>query len=375
LIQSHLQELRECLRRDEHLTKNHEEHVGILHGGGGVYMHKFIKEHILPNFRSRRRFIEIPLKLLADSAVIEEIAFTTDSYTVKPIFFPGGDIGSLSVSGTINDLAVIGSEPIAISCALVIEEGFPLSKLDRILKSMDTAAEEAGVEIITGDTKVIQRGKLDELIINTAGIGKRNKLLDENLKRVSKDGRSLKSRWLDPRNIKPGDKIIISGPIGEHAIAVMVARGELGLEISGIKSDAAPLNGLMSKALEVGGVVAAKDPTRGGVASLLNEWNETTGIGMIIYEEKIPVSDEVQTASEILGIDPLELANEGKVVLAVTAESAEEVLSALRSDPLGREAEIVGEFTADFDGVVVKTEIGGLRYLPMPIGDPVPRIC
>lgn len=357
------------------MSKDLEERVGILHGGGGAYMHKFIKEHILPSFRSRRKFVEIPLKLLADSSVIEEIAFTTDSYTVKPIIFPGGDIGSLSVSGTVNDLAVIGSEPIAISCALVIEEGFPMSKLDKILKSMDEVAEKAGVEIITGDTKVIQRGKLDELIINTAGIGKRSRFLDENLKWISRDGRLLKSRWLDFRNIRPGDKIIISGPIGEHAIAIMAARGELGLEISGIKSDAAPLNGLMSRVLEVGGVVAAKDPTRGGVASLLNEWSEATRIGIIIHEEKIPVSDEVQTASEILGIDPLELANEGKVVLAVTAEMAEEVLNALRSDPLGRRAEIVGEFTKEFDGVVVKTEIGGLRYLPMPIGDPVPRIC
>lgn len=352
-----------------------EDRVSILHGGGGLYMHKLIKERIVPKFKPRKRFVEIPLSLLADSAVIEEIAFTTDSYTVKPIFFPGGDIGRLSVSGTVNDLAVIGAEPLAISCALILEEGFSLDKLDKILDSMEKTADEAGVEIITGDTKVVEKGGIEEIMINTAGIGKRSPLLDENLRRVSKDGRSLRSRWLDPRNIKPGDKIIISGAIGEHALAVMMAREELGFEAPKIRSDAAPLNDLIAKALEVGGIIAAKDPTRGGVASLLNEWSEATGIGILIDEEKIPISGGVRAASEILGIDPLELANEGKIAAVVAPEYAEDVLECMRGHKLGKDSEIVGEFTEEYDGVVVKTEIGGLRYLPMPLGDPVPRIC
>lgn len=352
-----------------------EEYVSILHGGGGFYMHKLIKEHIVPRFKSRGKNIEVPLSFLADSAIVDGIAFTTDSYTVKPIFFPGGDIGRLSVSGTVNDLAVIGAKPMAVSCALIMEEGFSLKKLDMILDSMERAAEEAGVDIVTGDTKVMERGKLEEIVINTAGIGVRSPLLDKNLKRSMRDGRSLNSRWLDPRNIRPGDRVIVSGPIGEHAMAIMIARGELGFEAPNIRSDVAPINHLIEKALEVGGVVAAKDPTRGGLASLLNEWSELTGIGIIIEEDKIPVSEGVHAASEILGIDPLELANEGKVVLTVSREDAEDVLNAVRSHPLGMRAEMIGEFTREYDGVVVKTEIGGLRYLPMPLGDPVPRIC
>ncbi len=355
--------------------KGPEEHISILHGGGGLYMHKLIKEHIVPRFKPRRKGVEIPLRFLADSAVVQEIAFTTDSYTVKPIFFPGGDIGRLSISGTVNDLAVIGAEPIAVSCALILEEGFPLKKLDDILESMEKTAEEAGVEVVTGDTKVMERGKLEEVVINTAGIGTRSQLLDKNLKKAMEDGRSLNSRWLDPRNIRPGDKVIVSGSIGEHAMAVMAARGELGFEAPNIKSDAAPLNHLIEEVLEVGGVVAAKDPTRGGLASLLNEWTEAVKIGIIIEEEKIPISEGVRAASEILGIDPLELANEGKVVLAVSRENADDVLEALHSHPLGKRAEVIGEFTKEYEDVVVKTEIGGLRYLPMPLGDPVPRIC
>ncbi len=351
-----------------------EERISIAHGGGGLYMHKLLKEHILPRFKAKRS-VEIPLALLADSAVIEGVAFTTDSYTVKPIFFPGGDIGSLSVSGTVNDLSVVGAEPIAISCALIIEEGFELSKLDKILSSIERTARKAGVEVITGDTKVVERGKLEEIIVNTAGIGRRSPLLDENLRKVSSDGRFLKSRWLDPRNIRPEDRIIISGTIGDHAMAVIAARGELGFEIPNLASDAAPLNRLISSTLEVGGVVAAKDPTRGGLAALLNEWSETTGLGIIIEEEKIPVREEVRAACEILGIDPFELACEGKIVLAVSDKYAEKVLEVLRSHPLGRSASIIGRFTREYEGVIVETEIGGMRYLPMPLGDPVPRIC
>ena len=350
------------------------ERVSILHGGGGLYMHKLLREHIVPKFKPRRN-LEIPLSLLADSAVVDGIAFTTDSYTVKPIFFPGGDIGRLSVSGTVNDLSVVGAEPIAISCSLVIEEGLEFEKLDRILDSVQKAAEESGVDVVTGDTKVVEKGGVEEIIVNTAGIGVRSALLDENLRGVSSDGRPLRSRWLDPRNVKPGDRLIVSGTLGDHAIAIMAARRELGLEIPGLESDAAPLNGLISKALEAGGVAAAKDPTRGGLAALLNEWSEATGLGIIVREAEIPVREEVRAACDILGIDFLELANEGKVVLAVSPSHAESVLEAIRGHPLGRNAEIIGEFTKDHEEVVVETEIGGLRYLPMPVGDPVPRIC
>ena len=351
-----------------------DDKISIAHGAGGLYMHKLIKEHILPRFK-QRRVVEVPLSLLADSAVVDGIAFTTDSYTVKPLFFPGGDIGRLSVSGTVNDLSVVGGEPLAISCALVIEEGFEIKKLDKILSSMEEAAEEAGVEIVTGDTKVVERGKLDEMIINTAGIGRRSPYLDRNLEKAASDGRSLKSRWLDPRNVRPGDRLIVSGPIGDHAMTIIAARGELGFEAPGLKSDTAPLNHLVERVLEVGGVVAAKDPTRGGLAALLNEWSEATGLGILVKEALIPVRDEVRTGCEILGIDPLELACEGRVVLAVSEGLAEDVLEALRSHPLGREAEIIGWFSDEHEGVVVETEIGGLRYLPMPLGDPVPRIC
>ena len=352
-----------------------EKHITLLHGGGGVYMHRLIKDYILPRIGKHRRAVELPLEALADSAVMDGIVFTTDSYTVKPIFFPGGDIGRLSVAGTVNDLCVMGAEPLALSCSLIIEEGLSFEILGKVLDSMKTTAEEAEVDIITGDTKVVERGKLDGLVINTAGIGRRSPLLDHNLERVRRSGRSLSSRWLTASNIRDGDKIIVSGPIGEHALAIMIARGELGLQAPSIGSDTAPLNRLMEDALRAGGVVAAKDPTRGGLASLLNEWSERTGLGMIIHESRIPVSDQVKTASEILGIDPLELANEGKLVLATAPEAAENVLNALRSNKLGRDAEIIGEFTKEFDSVVVETEIGGLRYLPMPLGDPVPRIC
>jgi len=351
-----------------------EDRVSILHGGGGLYMHKLLRERIIPKFKQRRS-LEIPLSLLADSAVVGEVVFTTDSYTVKPIFFPGGDIGRLSITGTVNDLSVVGAEPAAISCALVIEEGFEMSKLDLILESIQGAADEAGVDVVTGDTKVVEKGGLDQIIINTAGIGWRHGALDENLARASRDGRSLRSRWLDARNIRPGDRLIISGTIGEHAIAVMAARGELGLEAPAVKSDAAPLNGLISRALQIGGVVAAKDPTRGGLAALLNEWSEATGLGILVREEDVPVREEVRAACELLGIDAFELANEGKVVLAVVEEYAEDVLECLREHPLGRDASIIGQFTEDYEGVVVETGIGGLRYLPMPLGDPVPRIC
>lgn len=351
-----------------------DEKISIAHGAGGFYMHKLIKEHILPKFK-QRRIIEVPLALLADSAVVDGIAFTTDSYTVKPLFFPGGDIGRLSVFGTVNDLSVIGSEPLAISCALVIEEGFEMEKLDRILVSAEEAAEEAEVEIVTGDTKVVEKGKLDEMIVNTAGIGKRSPHLDKNLKRAASDGRSLKSRWLDPRNIRPGDKLIVSGPIGDHAMTIITARGELGFEAPNLRSDTAPLNHLMERVLQTGGVLAAKDPTRGGLAAVLNEWSEITGLGILVKETLIPVRDEVKTGCEILGIDPLELACEGRVVLVVSERFAEDVLEALRSHPLGREAEIIGWFSGEYEGVVVETEIGGLRYLPMPLGDPIPRIC
>ncbi len=350
------------------------EKVTMLHGGGGVYMQRLIREHLLPRFSGlRSRFtVELPLQALADSAVVEGVAFTTDSYTVTPIFFPGGDIGRLSVAGTVNDLSMVGAEPAAISCALVIEEGLSFRELDKVLDSVRETAEEAGVEIVTGDTKVVERGKLEKLIINTSGIGVRSRLLDRNLKAA---GRTLESRWLSASNLRPGDKLILTGALGDHAVAVMLARGEMGFQAPGVRSDVAPLNGLMEAVLEVGGVVAAKDPTRGGLAALLNEWADASGLGILVDEEAIPIHEGVRAACDILGIEFYELANEGKAVLAVAPERAGEVVEALRSHRLGREAEIIGEVTSEYEGVVIRTGIGGLRYLPAPMGDPVPRIC
>jgi len=350
--------------------------ITMAHGAGGAVMQDMIGGLILPilsNKKWARSKIQVPLDALDDSAVVDGIVFTTDSHTVRPIFFPGGDIGSLSVAGTVNDLSVVGAEPMALSCGVVLEEGLKREQLELILRSMAATCKKAGVPIVTGDTKVVERGAVQGIIINTAGIGRRSPLLDPDL-RQARRCRKVKSQWLLDSNIRAGDSIILSGTVGDHGIAVLSRREGLAFE-SVVRSDVAPLNGLMAAALKAGGVVAAKDPTRGGLANLLNEWASKSGVGIMLEEEEIPVTDGVRSACDMLGIDPLSIGNEGKAVLGVVREKAQEVLAAIRRTPEGRRAAIIGEALKGIRGVVLHTSVGGKRVLEQPAGDPIPRIC
>jgi hydrogenase expression/formation protein HypE len=348
------------------------EKIKLAQGAGGQMMDKLIKEKILKYFY-KESGAEVPLSMLDDSAVIDDIVFSTDSHTVHPIIFPGGDLGSLAVAGTINDVAVMGAKPIALSAGFIIEEGLSIETFETIVKSMSQVANDAGVPIITGDTKVVEKGAIQEFMINTTGIGRRTVLLDKNIEIVKKY-RSFNSRWLLDSNIGNGDKIILSGNIGEHGIALISFREGYGFETE-IKSDIAPINGLMEKILGVGGIVSAKDPTRGGLANTVNEFSDKSKVGIILEEEKIPIPMGVKSACDMLGIDPLEIGNEGKVVLGVVKEKAEEVLLAIKKHPLGKNAAIIGEASNKIKGVVLETTVGGRRNLNKPIGDPVPRIC
>ena len=334
-------------------------------------MQKLIKEYMLKYLGGSG--VEVPLEALDDAAVVDGIVLKSDSHTVKPLFFPGGDIGRLAVAGTVNDIAVLGAKPVALSLGLVLEEGFPIQDLERIVRSIKETCEEAGVYVVTGDTKVVERGSLEGCIINTSGIGVRSEELERNLQ-VVKRYRRLKARWILDSNLSPGDKIIVSGAIGDHGLAVLSSREGYGFG-SSIRSDVAPLNLVVSRILRVGGITAMKDPTRGGLSNALNEWSEKSGVGIEIYEEKIPVHEDVKAACEMLGIDPLDVGNEGKLLIGVVPEKAEEVLEELRRTKEGKEAQIIGEATREFKEVVLKTAIGGRRIIPTPIGDPIPRIC
>jgi len=334
-------------------------------------MQKLIKEYMLKYLGGSG--VEVPLEALDDAAVVDGIVLKSDSHTVKPLFFPGGDIGRLAVAGTVNDIAVLGAKPVALSLGLVLEEGFPIQDLERIVRSIKETCEEAGVYVVTGDTKVVERGSLEGCIINTSGIGVRSEELERNLQ-VVKRYRRLKARWILDSNLSPGDKIIVSGAIGDHGLAVLSSREGYGFG-SSIRSDVAPLNLVVSRILRVGGITAMKDPTRGGLSNALNEWSEKSGVGIEIYEEKIPVHEDVKAACEMLGIDPLDVGNEGKLLIGVVPEKAEEVLEELRRTREGKEAQIIGEATREFKEVVLKTAIGGRRIIPTPIGDPIPRIC
>jgi len=346
--------------------------IALAQGAGGELMDRLIKQSILKYFK-KQGSAEVSLADLDDAAVIDDIVFSTDSHTVQPLIFPGGDIGSLAVCGTINDVSVMGAKPIALSAGFIVEEGFSLETFEKIVKSMATTSTNAGVPIITGDTKVVEKGAIQEFMINTTGIGKRSKFLENNIKEVRRY-RPFKQRWLLDSNIRKGDKLIISGNIGEHGIALLSFREGYGFETK-IKSDVAFVNGLMEKAMAVGGIVSAKDPTRGGLANTVNEFSEKSKIGILLAEENIPIPDGVQSACDMLGIDPLEIGNEGKVVLGVVKEKAEDVLSALKKHPLGRNAAIIGEATNSVKNVVMQTTVGGKRILHKPLGDPVPRIC
>ena len=340
--------------------------IELSHGAGGKDMASLIKNFILKHFGNGES--EVPLHALDDSAVIDGIVFTTDSHTVQPVFFPGGDIGKLAVAGTVNDIAALGAMPIAMASAMVIEEGFPAEKFEEIIKSMASVAREAGVEIVTGDTKVVERGGIKDIVVTTSALGKESKWLRRNFEIAERNG-----KWLLDSMLKPGDKIIINGSIADHGIAIISKREGYGFEGS-VVSDVAPLNGLMEEALKEGGIVAAKDATRGGIANALNEMAEKSGVGIIIYEERIPINEATLAACEMLGLDPLTIGNEGKMLLGVVREKADDVLKAIRRHKYGRKAEIIGE-VIEGKNVIMETNVGGKRIIDVPIGDPIPRIC
>jgi hydrogenase expression/formation protein HypE len=347
------------------------DRITMAHGAGGTAMQDLIAKIIVKNLGGSNA--EVPLEALDDSAVIDDIVLKSDSHTVKPLFFPGGDIGRLSVSGTVNDIAVMGAEPLALACGFIIEEGFPIPDFEKIVKSMAETCREAGVHIITGDTKVMERTALEGLVVNTSGIGRRTEALDRNIAEVRKY-RPFEARWLLDSNIRSGDKIIVSGTIGDHGIAILSFRDGYDFG-SKIVSDVTPLNHLIMSLLDVGGIVKVKDPTRGGLANTLNEWSDKSKVGMTINEKDIPISEGVKAACEMLGIDPLEVGNEGKIVIAVVPQKAKEIVAALKKTKEGKDAEIIGEATNDFQEVIIETEVGGRRILAPPVGDPVPRIC
>lgn len=354
------------------LRKNTEmKRIVMAHGAGGTVMSELIRNHMLRHLGGSRA--EVPLEALDDSAVINDIVLKSDSHAVKPIFFPGGDIGRLAVAGTINDIAVMGAEPVALTCGFVLEEGLPIADLDRILESMSETCREAGVHVITGDTKVVEKGALGGCVINTSGIGRRNEALEKNIREV-KQHRSFDARWMLDSNLRNGDKIIVSGTLGDHGLAVLSSQEGYDFG-SQIMSDVTPLNQLVMKLLNVGGIVAMKDPTRGGLSNSLNEWSEKSHIGILTYEEKIPIRGDVKAACEMLGIDPLEVGNEGKIVIGVVPQRAEDMLAMMKQTKEGKDAQIIGEATDQFNGVVLETVVGGKRILASPIGDPVPRIC
>ena len=353
---------------------NKNEKITMLHGAGGSVMHNLVKNYVVRFLGGLDNIAEVPLEAMDDAAVVGDIVLKSDSHAVKPIFFPGGDIGRLSISGTVNDISCMGAQPYALACGLVLEEGLAISDLEKILASMRQACIEAGVSVVTGDTKVVEKGSLGGCIMNISGIGKRTPALESNLA-VVRRYRELKARWLLDSNLLPGDKIILTGTIGDHGLAVLSAQQGLTFG-SQILSDVKPLNRMIQGLLnQVGGVVAVKDPTRGGVADASNEWAEKSKSGVLIQENKIPIRDDVQTACEMLGLDPLEVGNEGKVLVGVVPQKAEEALAFLKQTKEGKDAQIIGEATNQFKGVAMQTVVGGKRIIAKPVGDPVPRIC
>jgi len=338
-----------------------EERIGIKYGAGGGAMRALIEQIFAPGFG------DVPggigLAAMDDGAALPIgggawLVVTTDSHVVQPPFFPGGDIGRLAVCGTVNDLAMMGAtEPLALTCAAILEDGFARADLERIWASMRAACEEAGTTIVTGDTKVMRRGELDRIALTTTGVGLTTHVVPDN-------------------GLRPGDRLIVTGTVGDHGIAILATRGELALDTE-LVSDVAPINGLVRRALAAGGqgIVAMKDPTRGGVASALHEMAEKAGVGIVIDERSVPVRDEVRAAGELLGIDPLLVANEGKAVLGVRAGLADAVLDALRAHPLGRAAAIIGECIAERPGNVIVDTGVGRRLLGEAEGELLPRIC
>jgi len=338
-------------------AKLKEERITLSHGSGGKATQTLIEAVFLEAFANPL------LAPLEDGAVLTalggRLAFTTDSYVVSPLFFPGGDIGDLAVNGTVNDLAVSGARPLWLSAGFILEEGFPVADLERIVGSMAAAAERAGVQVVTGDTKVVQRGKADGCYVNTAGVGV-----------IERDGE------LGVATARPGDAVIVSGPIGEHGITIMLARGELDIE-SEVTSDTAPLNGLVERLLDAApGVHGLRDATRGGVATICNEVARAAGVAVVVDEDAVPVRPDVRGACELLGIDPLYVACEGRLVAVVDGDQVDAAMAALRSHPLGEGAAVIGRVRDDPPGLVLlKTSFGGTRIMDLLVGDPLPRIC
>jgi hydrogenase expression/formation protein HypE len=351
-----------------------EERITMLHGAGGTVMHNLVKNYIVKALGGLSDS-EVPLEAMDDAAVVDGIVFKSDSHAVKPIFFPGGDIGRLAVSGTVNDISVMGAQPRALACGFVLEEGLKISDLERILASMRQTCIEAGVGVVTGDTKVVEKGVLGGCVMNLSGIGIRTAALDQNLQEVRRFQKDFDARWLLDSNLKPNNKVILLGTIGDHGLAVLSAQEGLKFG-SDIKSDVKPLNHLIQRLLgKVGGVVAMKDATRGGLADALNEWTEKSKTGILVQENKIPIRDDVKAACEMLGLDPLEVGNEGKIIIGIVSEKANEALNFLKDTDEGKDAQIIGEVTSEFAGVAMQTAVGGKRIISRPVGDPVPRIC
>ena len=355
-----------------------ETHITLAHGSGGKAMHELVEGLFLEYLRNPL------LEMLEDQAVFEvpqtsnagateaeadhqptRLAFTTDSFVVDPIFFPGGDIGKLAINGTVNDLAMSGARPLYLSAGFILEEGFAIEDLKRILQSMRDASDEAGIQVVTGDTKVVQKGSADKLFINTSGIG----IIESPVS-------------ISAAHARPGDKVILSGTIGDHGTTIMIARGELELETD-IESDCAPLNSLVNDMLDEAGrahsldaIHCLRDPTRGGVATTLNEIALTSEVCVQIYEDRIPVREEVKGACEILGLDPLYVANEGKLIAFVAGEIAESLVERMKGNRYGGDACIIGEVKAEPGGIVAMvTGFGGTRIVDMLAGEQLPRIC
>ena len=363
----------EKARRRKH--KFNDTHITLAHGSGGRATHELIEGLFLEYFRNPL------LERLEDQAVFEvdavpyssvngtglshRLAYTTDSYVVSPIFFPGGDIGKLAVCGTVNDLAMSGAKPMYLSVGFILEEGFEIGELKKVLESMRSAAAEANVTVVTGDTKVVQKGGADRIFINTSGIG----LIETPLN-------------LSATNPRPGDKVLLSGTLGDHGTTIMIARGELELETD-IASDCAPLNSLVAEMVdetsqqgELANLRCLRDPTRGGLATTLNEFALSAEVGIEIQEDFIPVREEVKGACEILGLDPLYVANEGKLVAIVAPELAERLLSRMKQNHYGSGACLIGEVKMDPPGIVtMRTGFGGTRIVDMLVGEQLPRIC
>lgn len=340
----------------------HETQITLAHGSGGKAMRNLIEDVFLgafehPLLAALEDQAVIPLAELA--ALGDRLAFTTDTYVVDPLFFPGGDIGTLAVAGTVNDLAMCGATPLYLSCGVVLEEGLPVQVLRRVVASMRDTAALAGVAVVTGDTKVVERGAADKLFVNTTGLG------------VVPHGVAISAR-----NARPGDRILVNGCLGDHGVAILIARGQLALQ-SGIASDCAPLSALVAAMLAAcPDLHCLRDATRGGVATVLNEFAQASQVGIRIDETALPLHEEVRGACEILGLDPLYLANEGKLVAVVAAADAQRVLAAMRAHPAGAQAAIIGEVTQAPQGtVILQTGFGGQRIIDLLVGEQLPRIC